>query len=123
MDMLYRVHFKGPLLLAQALSLQLADGGAIINISTCLTRHVAACSLAYAAMKRAAETATRYLALELGRKGIVVNAIAPGGTETDFFGGAVRVEEDEILPWAQLPLYSPSKSRVGWGSYRACGVS
>ncbi|AWH19058.1 short-chain dehydrogenase [Stenotrophomonas sp. ZAC14D2_NAIMI4_7] len=90
MDLLYRVHFKGPLLLTQALSPQLADGGAIVNISTSLTRHVAAGSLAYAAMKRALESATRYLALELGARGIAVNAVAPGATETDFFGGAVR---------------------------------
>lgn len=75
---------------ATCLALQLADGGAIINISTSLTRHVAAGSLAYAAMKSALETATRYLALELGPRGIAVNSAAPGATETDFFGGAVR---------------------------------
>jgi len=89
-DLLYRVHFKAPLLLTQFLAPQLADGGAIINISTSLTRHVAAGSLAYAAMKSALETATRYLALELGPRGIAVNSVAPGATETDFFGGAVR---------------------------------
>ncbi len=90
MDLLYRVHFKAPLLLAQALAPHMADDGAIVNISTSLTRHVAAGSLAYAAMKSALETATRYLALELGPRGIAVNAVAPGATETDFFGGAVR---------------------------------
>lgn len=89
-DLLYRVHFKAPLLLTQLLAQQLADGGAIINISTSLTRHAAAGSLAYAAMKSALETATRYLALELGPRGISVNSVAPGATETDFFGGAVR---------------------------------
>lgn len=41
-------------------------------------------------MKSAMETATRYLALELGPRGIAVNSVAPGATETDFFGGAVR---------------------------------
>lgn len=90
MDLLYRVHFKAPLLLAQALAPQLADGGAIVNLSSSLTRHVAAGSLVYAAMKSALEAATRYLALELGPRRIAVNAIAPGPTETDFFGGAVR---------------------------------
>lgn len=89
-DLLYRVHFKAPLLLTQALAPLLADGGSIVNISTSLTRHVAAGSLAYAAMKSAMETATRYLALELGTRRIAVNALAPGATETDFFGGAVR---------------------------------
>jgi NAD(P)-dependent dehydrogenase (short-subunit alcohol dehydrogenase family) len=33
---------------------------------------------------------TRYLARELGPRGIAVNAIAPGAIETDFGGGLVR---------------------------------
>src|SRR3546814_6102875 len=33
---------------------------------------------------------TRYMAKELGRRGIAVNAVAPGAIETDFGGGAVR---------------------------------
>jgi NAD(P)-dependent dehydrogenase (short-subunit alcohol dehydrogenase family) len=92
-DLLYRVHFKAPLLLTQRLAPVLADGGRIVNISTSLTRHVAAGSLAYAALKSAMETATRYLAVELGARRIAVNTLAPGATETDFFGGAVRDNE------------------------------
>ena len=90
LDLLYRVHFKAPLLLTQALAPHLHEGACVLNISSSLTRHVAAGSLAYAAMKSALETATRYLAQELGPRGIAVNALAPGATETDFFGGAVR---------------------------------
>jgi NAD(P)-dependent dehydrogenase (short-subunit alcohol dehydrogenase family) len=36
------------------------------------------------------EVLTRYLAKELGRRGIAVNTVAPGAIETDFAGGAVR---------------------------------
>lgn len=90
LDLLYRVHFKAPLLLTQALVPHLHDSARVLNISSSLTRHVAAGSLAYAAMKSALETASRYLAHELGPRGIAVNALAPGATETDFFGGAVR---------------------------------
>ena len=33
---------------------------------------------------------TRYMAKELGARGIAVNTVAPGAIETDFGGGAVR---------------------------------
>jgi NAD(P)-dependent dehydrogenase (short-subunit alcohol dehydrogenase family) len=45
-------------------------------------------------MKGAVEVLTRYLAKELGSRGITVNTIAPGAIETDFGGGAVRDNAD-----------------------------
>jgi NAD(P)-dependent dehydrogenase (short-subunit alcohol dehydrogenase family) len=41
-------------------------------------------------MKGGVEVLTRYLAKELGARGIAVNTVAPGAIETDFGGGAVR---------------------------------
>ena len=41
-------------------------------------------------MKGAVEVLSRYLAQELGPRGIAVNVVAPGAIETDFGGGAVR---------------------------------
>ncbi|WP_246239204.1 SDR family oxidoreductase [Paenibacillus anseongensis] len=44
----------------------------------------------YASMKGAIEVLTRYLAKELGHRGIAVNTIAPGAVATDFSGGIAR---------------------------------
>lgn len=94
LDTLYKIHFKGPYLLSQKLIPLMPKGGRVINISTGLTRFSQPGYSAYAAMKGAIEVLTKYMAKELGSRGITVNAIAPGAIETDFRGGAVRDQPD-----------------------------
>jgi NAD(P)-dependent dehydrogenase (short-subunit alcohol dehydrogenase family) len=89
-DRLMNIHFKGVFFLTQTLLPLLADGGRIVNLSSGLTRFSLPGSSAYAAMKGAVEVLTRYLARELGPRGIAVNTIAPGAIETDFGGGRLR---------------------------------
>ena len=89
-DALYRVHFKGVFFLTQALLPLIRDGGRIVNLSSGLTRIIIPGMSAYAAMKGAVEVLTRYMAKELGARGIAVNTVAPGAIETDFGGGMVR---------------------------------
>jgi NAD(P)-dependent dehydrogenase (short-subunit alcohol dehydrogenase family) len=76
--------------LTQKLLPLLADGGRIVNISSGLSRFVLPGYSAYAAMKGAIEVLSRYMAKELGPRGIAVNVVAPGAIETDFGGGMVR---------------------------------
>jgi len=83
-DRLSDVHFKGVFFLTQRLLPLIADGGRIVNISTGLARFTLPGYAAYAAMKGAVETLTRYLAKELGPRGITANIVAPGPAETDF---------------------------------------
>jgi NAD(P)-dependent dehydrogenase (short-subunit alcohol dehydrogenase family) len=93
-DGLMNVHFKGVFFLTQKLLPVIVDNGAIINVSTGLSRFSSEGYSAYAAMKGAVEVLTRYWAKELGKRGIRVNAVAPGAIATDFGGGAVRDNPD-----------------------------
>ncbi|NHZ32569.1 SDR family oxidoreductase [Massilia rubra] len=93
-DRLVDVHFKGVYFLTQALLPLIADGGRIVNLSTGLTRLTYPGYAAYAAVKAAVETLSRYMAKELGSRGIAVNTVAPGAIETDFGGGVVRDNPD-----------------------------
>ncbi len=89
-DSLMNIHFKGVYFLTQTLLPLIADGGRIVNISSGLARFSMPGASAYAAMKGAVEVLTRYLAKELGGRGIAVNTVAPGAIATDFGGGRVR---------------------------------
>jgi NAD(P)-dependent dehydrogenase (short-subunit alcohol dehydrogenase family) len=90
LDSLYNIHFKGVFFLTQKLLSLLNDGGRIVNVSSGLTRVAYPGSASYASMKGAIEVLTRYLARELGARGIGVNTVAPGAIATDFSGGMVR---------------------------------
>ena len=93
-DLMINIHVKGVFFLTQRLAPHMADGGKIVNVSTGLTRFSYPGYAAYASAKGAVEVLTKYLAKELGERGIAVNAVAPGAIETDFGGGAVRDNPD-----------------------------
>jgi len=92
-DDMVNIHFKGVFFLTQKALDILNDGGGIVNISSGLTRFSFPGYSAYASMKGAIETLTKYQAQELGARKIRVNIVAPGAIETDFGGGAVRDNE------------------------------
>lgn len=83
-DRLLNVHYKGVFFLTQRLLPLIGDGGRIVNTSTGLARFSIPGYAAYASMKGAIEVLTRYLAKELGSRGITANVVAPGIIETDF---------------------------------------
>ncbi len=105
-DQMVNEHLKGVFSLTQKLLPLIADGGRIVNVSSGLTRFALPGYAAYATMKGAIETLTKYLAKELGAHGIAVNVVAPGAIETDFGGGAVRDNE-------QLNNFVASQTALG----------
>jgi 3-oxoacyl-[acyl-carrier protein] reductase len=58
-------------------------GGSVINISSVASKSPTPTAVVYSATKGAVDTITRVLAKELGPKNIRVNAINPGGVETE----------------------------------------
>lgn len=105
-DALVNVHLKGVFFLTQRLLPLMNDGGRILNFSSGLARFALPGYAAYAAMKGAIEVLSRYLAKELGPRGITVNVVAPGAIETDFGGGAVRDN-------AELNAYVAAQTALG----------
>jgi NAD(P)-dependent dehydrogenase (short-subunit alcohol dehydrogenase family) len=103
-DELLNVHFKGVYFLTQKLLPLIANGGRIVNTSTGLARFATPGYAAYASMKGAIEVFTRYLAKELGPRGIAANVVAPGAIETDFTRRALENPEVKDFLASQTAL-------------------
>lgn len=93
-DGFMNIHFKSIYFLTQRLLPLMNDKGRIINISTGTTRFCVPGYSVYASMKGAIETFTRYLAKEVGARGITANVVAPGPIETDFNNAALHNNPD-----------------------------
>ena len=99
-DSVVDTNLKGAWLLSRELAerwVKAGRRGRIINIASLLAlrtiRHVPS----YCAAKAGLAHLTHTMAMELGRKGITVNAIAPGYFETDMNRGFLRSEVGQAL--------------------------
>lgn len=97
-DDLVNVIYKGPYFLTQALLPLLEDGGAIVNVtSTSSTTSTEPGYSVYGSMKGALAVSTRYLAKELGARGVRVNSVSPGTTRTRISDDAFA-RHPEMIP-------------------------
>jgi NAD(P)-dependent dehydrogenase (short-subunit alcohol dehydrogenase family) len=91
LDVLLKVNFQSPFLLTQRLvePMLKQGGGAICNLASIHALQGAPEHSAYAATKGAIVAHTRALAVELGHRGVRVNAIAPGWISVEGHAAAI----------------------------------
>jgi 3-oxoacyl-[acyl-carrier protein] reductase len=100
-DRVFSVNLRGQLFAAQHAARHLGTGGSIVLMSSVSASIQVFHHALYASSKAAVSGMARNLAPELGRRGIRVNAIAPGGTATDMAAEVAHRYRHPDLP--ELP--------------------
>lgn len=82
---MFDINVKGVFHTLREAATRLADNGTIINFSTSVNRIMIPGYASYVATKAAVEQLTRVFAKEVGARGINVNSLSPGPTNTELF--------------------------------------
>lgn len=83
-DRMMAVNAKGPYLVTQAALPRLRDNGRVVNIGSISGKVAQPFAAGYAMSKRALQSLTFSTAIQLAKRGITCNLIAPGAVATDF---------------------------------------
>lgn len=111
-DRVFAINVRAPLFVAQQAARRMGEGGRIVNISSMVaTRVYGGFAVAYGATKAAIDYMSRSMAVTLGPRGITVNSLAPGATDTDFIGGVLADEAMAAHLRSQTALGSISSPR------------
>lgn len=103
-DQLIALNAKGPYFAMQEAVKILKEGGRIVNISTEGTHLSFPGATAYLGSKAALEQYTKGLAQELAPRGITVNTVSPGFTETGMMTDQLRQIGIQMSPLKRLGL-------------------
>lgn len=118
-DRVMAVNAKGPWLMTRAASPYLIDGSRIINVASATVYSGSEQWAHYVSSKGAVIALTRVMAKELGRRGIGVNAIAPGFTLTEASYGLIEGAEQYGVDRGALRRASQPDDIVGAALYLA----
>jgi 3-oxoacyl-[acyl-carrier protein] reductase len=92
-DSLFAVNVKGTFLTCKLAARRLQEGGSIVNFSSSTTALMLPTYATYVATKGAVEQMSHIFAKEMGARGIRVNVVSPGPTDTELFNQG-KTEED-----------------------------
>ncbi len=84
LDAVFSTNYKSVFFLTQQLQGLMANHGRIVNLGSGTARIAFGPLVSYGPIKAALQSLTLYLASYLGKRGITVNAVAPGGLDDDF---------------------------------------
>ena len=84
-DRIFDINVRGVFLTLREAATRMENDGRIINLSSSVTRLMMPAYGSYSATKAAVEQLTRVFAKEVGQRGITVNSISPGPTNTELF--------------------------------------
>ena len=104
-DTVWHANVRGLLQLSQLVAAGMVERGrgAIVNLSSILARLGVTNRVAYIASKGAVEGITRAMALELGPKGVRVNAVAPGLIATEALLAGMRDPDRQAAVQRHIP--------------------
>ena len=101
-DETFRINTKAPFFIMQKATEIIRDGGSIVNISSGATHMNPPTSAIYAGSKAALDQFTRVLAKEIGARGVRVNSVSPGFTDTSLLDRQLAEEGPKMTPLGRI---------------------